>query len=103
MNIIEAIKSGRRFRHKSWQDWHTAVNNPMESESLMQTPIAHQISDDWEVEEVSCYAGSAMITREQFDAAWSKLWPYDAYNDSLNSINCYTKLERDALAKELGI
>ena len=43
------------------------------------------------------------ITREQFDAAWSKLWPYDAYNDSLNSINCYTKLERDALAKELGL
>jgi len=44
-----------------------------------------------------------MITREQFDKAWSKLWPYDPYGDGLNSINCYTKLERDALAKELGL
>ena len=92
MNIVEAIKSGKRFRHKSWQNWHTAVNNPMESESLMQTPIAHQISDDWEVEEVSCYAGSAMITREQFDAAWDK---------ALLMIGI--KRHRDALAKELGL
>ena len=104
MNIIEAIKSGLPFRRKDWK--YAAFITPRKNGvgmQLLEIDYDSICADDWEVEEVSCYAGCVTITREQFDAAWSKLWPYDAYNDSLNSINCYTKLERDALAKELGL
>jgi len=100
VNLIDAIKSGKRFRRSSWhalRDWVRPISN------MCLSYHCDILADDWEVEEVSCYVGSAMITREQFDKAWSKLWPYDPYGDGLNSINCYTKLERDALAKELGL
>lgn len=100
MNLIEAIKSGKRFRRKSWtspKNWLTEKGE-LNLNHCLELPIDAIIAGDWEVEQPP-----ATITREQFDAAWSKLWPQDAYNDSLNSINCYTKLERDALAKELGL
>ena len=96
MKIIEAIKSGKIYFRKN--DSQRFIPGDEYDFTYCQV-----LADDWEVEEVSCYAGSAMITREQFDKAWSKLWPYDPYGDGLNSINCYTKLERDALAKELGL
>jgi hypothetical protein len=88
---MEAIKSGKRFKREGWDKFHSKSEYTIIDFDIL-------LADDWEIE-----SEPGTITREQFDAAWSKLWPYDAYNDSLNSINCYTKLERDALAKELGL
>jgi len=102
VNIIEAIKSGRRFKRTSSATFCLS-SDMLIADGYYRIRTDYLLADDWEVEEVSCYVGSAMITREQFDKAWSKLWPYDPYGDGLNSINCYTKLERDALAKELGL
>ena len=97
MNIIQAIKSGRRFRHKLWRgyddnDWADPKILTSDLTVKLTMPVGALIADDWEVEETSCYAGSAMITREQFDAAWDK---------ALLMIGI--KRHRDALAKELGL
>ena len=90
MNIIEAIKSGRRFRHKFWRgyddnDWADPKILMSDLTVKLTMPVGALIADDWEVEEVSCYAGSAMITREDLDKAWKKA------------------LTLDELAKELGL
>ncbi len=57
MNLIEAIKSGRRFKRKVWPHY------PAEN-TFCQNDI---IADDWEVE-----SQPVTITREQFDAAWRR-------------------------------
>ena len=94
MNIIEAIKSGKRFRHKSMHNWHSAVNNPMKSESLMQTPISQQISDDWEVE-----PPTVTITRNRYSDAWHRASiDLQDYNVSPSVLRRF----RDLIAKELG-
>jgi hypothetical protein len=88
MNIIDAIKSGKRFKRKVW------LHYPAEK-TFCATDI---VADDWEVE-----SQPVTITREQFDAAWKKVWPHDPYGDGLNSINPYSDVARSALAKELGL
>jgi hypothetical protein len=53
MNLIDAIKSGRRFRRKSQSNqgpWYQRGSGIRFYEDDI-------IADDWEVEEVSCYAG----------------------------------------------
>ena len=65
MNIIEAIKSGKRFRRKSWlshgiftaTDWLQPSNHHCLRREDMK-------ADDWEIEQVP-----VSITREQFDKA----------------------------------
>jgi DNA primase large subunit len=92
MNIIDAIKSGKRFRRIAWKisDW---VSQDWDDWWLRLTREDVK-AEDWEVEEVSCYAGSAMITREQFDKAW---------HNAFTSNEPYGNLSRDELAKELGL
>lgn len=81
MNIIDAINSGKKCKRRPWKKrWI----NPAQGK-LLNLNIEDISANDWEVEE-----RSVKITREQFDAAWSKLWPHDA-------------LDRNALAKELGL
>jgi len=65
MNIIEAIKSGKRFRRKAWNidDW---VSQDRDDLPLRFTR-GDVKADDWEVEEKP-----VTITREQFIAAWDK-------------------------------
>ena len=50
MNIIEAIKSGQRFRRKSWtsRDWADT-----QTQSRLDLPIEAIIANDWEVEPIS--------------------------------------------------
>jgi hypothetical protein len=69
MNIIDAIKSGLPFRRVAWDisEWWI---QPKAVNYLPRLRSVDILADDWEIEEVSCYAGSAMITREQFNAAW---------------------------------
>ena len=86
MNIIEAIRSGKKYRRIGEKNWYESINDYLH----YNFPIRAIIANDWEIEEISCYAGSAMITREQFNEAWD------------NAL-VGTRLDRDALAKELGL
>jgi hypothetical protein len=63
MNIIDAIKSGKRFRRIEWSihDWIAHDRNDLPAR-LSRSDI---IASDWEVENQP-----VTITREQFDAAW---------------------------------
>jgi hypothetical protein len=84
MNIIEAIKSGLPFRRVAWDisEWWI---QPKAVNYLPRLCSVDILADDWEIEEVSCYAGSAMITREDLDKAWK------------------AALTLDELAKQLGL
>lgn len=66
MNVIEAIKSGKRFRRASWNpgDWA----EPHEAQEVLKnTMFEALIAEDWEVEsQVIC------VTKSQVCAAWSK-------------------------------
>ncbi len=66
MNIIEAIKSGKRFRRASWnsRDW---VEPHEAQEVLKNTMFEALMAEDWEIEsQVIC------VTKSQVCAAWSK-------------------------------
>lgn len=94
MNIIGAIKSGKRFKHPYWSgnDWYTAIQEPSKSLSLLQIPICYLISDDWEVEDKS-----VTITESQFDSVVSKL--YDINSENWSTTYQFTH----AFKKELGL
>lgn len=82
MNIIEAIKSGKRFKRKTWE---TYLLNCVEQNFTLKEVLA----DDWEVEPTP-----VTITREQFVEAWRNVF---TFNEPYASLNC------DALARELGL
>ena len=81
MNIIEAIKSGKRFRRKG-QPRYLELFHDIDL-CLSAVDIT---ADDWEVEEAK-----VTLTRSQFDAAWQKVIYFDS------------PTIRDLLAKELGL
>lgn len=78
MNIIEAIKSGKRFKRKSEIAW-------MSDDQLYNYVKADIIADDWEVE-----SQPVTITRKDLDKAWAK-----ARSNML--------IDVEVLAKELGL
>jgi hypothetical protein len=66
MNVIEAIKSGKRFRRASWnpKDWA----QPHEAQEVLKnTMFQALIAEDWEVEQQVI-----SVTKTQVCAAWSK-------------------------------
>lgn len=73
MNIIEAIKSGRRFRRKEWptdiSDRTNWLISPKGFDGIARYYLTDLdiVADDWEVE-----SAPVTITREQFDAAWNR-------------------------------
>lgn len=88
MNIIEAIKSGKRFRRRG-QPRYLELFHDIDL-CLSAVDIT---ADDWEVEEPK-----VMITREQlFKAYWNTLHTV-AYLDNHRRID-----HIDAIAKELGL
>lgn len=88
MNIIEAIKSGKRFKRKSWESWLTTEKEKNVSEYRFDLPLEAIIADDWEVE-----PDAVTITRKQFDAAWDKGLEAHRLSIELHAILC----------KELGL
>ena len=57
MNLIDAIKSGKRFRRSSWhalRDWVRPISN-----MCLSIPVDDILADDWEIEQTS-----VTITRE---------------------------------------
>lgn len=78
MNIIEAIKSGKKFRRKNKGAWF--FNGEVYSYTTDSI-----LADDWEVE-----SQPVTITRKDLDKAWAK-----ARSNMLVDI--------EVLAKELGL
>lgn len=86
MNIIEAIKSGKAFKRRSSKNWTSWPDQKFDGSLLLANLSADDISaNDWEVE-----SEPVTITREEFDAAW-------------DNAMVGTRLDRDQLAKELGL
>lgn len=81
MNIIEAVKSGKRFKrkqdHKYWE--------PMSNFYTLYLDAIAILADDWEIDE-----DKVEITRSQLNAAYTKSF----FEDTLSPF--------DRLAKELG-
>jgi hypothetical protein len=65
MNIIDAIKSGRRFRRKDDTSWYSSMSDNYPIINISAISRENFFADDWEVE-----AQEVTITREQFDEAW---------------------------------
>jgi hypothetical protein len=66
MNIIEAIKSGKKFRRSIWyaEDWR----EPHEAEDVLRnTMFEALIAEDWEVEQQVI-----PLTKTKVIEAWSK-------------------------------
>lgn len=72
MNIIEAIKSGKRFRRKTYDIWWDAVIKSYASQTATFNLMpADLIAEDWEIEE------------EKIEVTKTQL--YEAYMNSLGS------------------
>ncbi len=88
MNIIEALKSGKRFKRASQPNqeywYHASSGRPFYVNDIL--------AKDWEVESTP-----VIITREQFDAAWDK-----AIDESKARETDCTMLHH-CLTKELGL
>jgi uncharacterized lipoprotein len=65
MNLIEAIKSGKRYRRKAWEidDWVSQDREYLPA----RLNVEDVKSDDWEIE-----SQPVTITRADFDAAWRR-------------------------------
>ena len=88
MNIIEAIKSGKRFKRKSEIAW-------MSGDQLYNYVKADIIADDWEVEE-----RKVTITRDQLYAALTKA---ELMQQSLDRFPVGVSSIYEYIAKELGV
>lgn len=83
MNIIGAIKSGKRFKRAKNSVWV----GPKEAQDLVRNiDYISLLADDWEVEEEK-----VTVTKRQLEAAWKKVIVFDS------------PIVRDLLAKELGL
>jgi hypothetical protein len=84
LNIIDAVKSGRRIRRASWHGsdygWFDLGNEGIEIDG------EDILADDWIVEPVT-------ITREKFEEAWKKsLYP-----------SCMLETFKLRIVEELGL
>lgn len=90
MNIIDAIKSGKRFRRKSWTGRDYIEANVYSLDLRIEALVA----DDWEVEEVR-----VTITESVLSAAWEKAVKSSGYHDDYSPHGwLYAELK-----KELGL
>lgn len=96
MNIIEAIKSGKRFRHSlTGTSWFNPIKDPDTSLVLLKLDVNQLVSNDWEVEE-----SEVTITRSQFDSAWDRITVDSAWDRII--VYDAPKI-KELLAKELGL
>lgn len=94
MNLIDAIKSGKRFRHSlTGTGWHGPIKDPDSSLVHFKLDVNQLVSDDWEVEEVQ-----VTITESMLRAAWVKVCQTSGYHDDTRPLWLYTELK-----KELGL
>jgi hypothetical protein len=84
MNLIEALKANEWIFRKSKPE---RIIGGMIDHEMMDLTREDILAEDWEIE-----PRTVGITREQFNAAW---------DNALIGIG--TRLDRDAMAKELGL
>jgi hypothetical protein len=90
MNIIDAIKSGKRIKRSMWPEFKHYENHY----GAKYTAREDILADDWEIE-----SHRVTITREQFNKAWDK-----AKTDKWIGLEVQKNFcERDDLARELGL
>ncbi len=96
MNIIEAIKSGKRFRHSlTGTNWYGPIKDPDSSLVHFKLDVNQLVSNDWEIEEVR-----VTITYSEFDAAWKRVVRKTGGNDiTYGGFQSF----RDLVARELGL
>lgn len=105
MNIIEAIKSGKKFKRPCfpWQNW---LYIPALSKIIHRVDGAHYhcdiddiLADDWEIEEEKI-----TITRSQLEEAWNKLFntPLPTQDNPNNTIQSLYREAFPLLADRLG-
>jgi len=88
VNIVEAIKSGKRFKRSTETTYRDSQQYHYKSDpAFYLLHIEDILANDWEIE-----PESVTITREQFNAAWDTA-----------SLMIGIKRHRDVLAKELGL
>lgn len=66
MNIIDAIKSGKRYKRKAYREWYSPASPASIGYSSPQYSEKDILADDWEVEEKT-----VTITAEQLYQAWT--------------------------------
>ena len=67
MNIIEAIKSGKRFKRPDWPEWCSEADIRDPEDGHLDITRADTLANDWEVEEAV-----VPITASRFDSAWDR-------------------------------
>lgn len=85
MNIIEALKTGRKIKRAEQDYYYLSTLEPREEYAFCVNDL---LADDWEVE-----PPKVTITREHFDKAW-----FSATGRSPGSSGIY-----EILVKELGL
>jgi hypothetical protein len=88
MTLVEAIKSGKRFRRKAWVAYTSPDYWPPNVAGPLSVTREDVLADDWEVK-----PDPVTITREQFNSAWDKAFSMDASTVERHIIMC----------RELGI
>jgi hypothetical protein len=63
MNILEALRSGKRFKRQIEPTWHHVIN---ENYPCMNIRIESILAEDWEIEQ-----NPIIISEDDFDKAWS--------------------------------
>lgn len=83
MNIIEALRSGKKFKKLEWPDWHEQLYS--HNEEFTFSGSLHQwLSTDWEIEE----DGNPVTETEQENA---------------EALKFHKMLLLDMLAKQFGL
>lgn len=91
MTIIEAIKSGKRFKRRGQDNLMWSGPNPIS----ITIDVKSLLSDDWEVEEKK-----VEITKAQLTKAWHRVMDRHTRTDSLHRPLSPCAYE---LAEELGL
>lgn len=104
MNVLQAIKSGKRFRRKPSIPGTVSWIGPLDVSTHWGASFRLDdiLAEDWEVEEVS-----TTITGNQFDAAWDKAavaaWAKTMQPEEEYYTGHYIDALYTSLKKELGL
>lgn len=94
MNLIEAVKYGKRFKRKSSNEWLVFWQDiPPVFDPHVKLTMSDILADDWEYEE-----RKKLVGREEYNKAWET-----ALEMSRNSLSIDLHGFRDRLMQLLGI
>ena len=89
MNILDAMRSGRRFRRPSWEIYYSDTH-----EGFLELTPEDLLAEDWVIEEKK-----VTITASEFTAAWA-----NAVKEAMISTSPdYERIIYQQLKQELGL